>query len=180
AELAVIGAEGVAPAQQEEPTQPAQSAQEQPAQAPAPAPSEPPAAQQAPQSDRQAAQPSPVATTAVVQPDQPAQGAEPEAVPRSTDGGTTSEGDGSGGKYVTPLVRKLAAEHGIDLSTLRGTGVGGRIRKQDVLEAAEAKKAAAAAPAEQPAATAPSAAAAPTVEPSPLRGTTEKLSRMRK
>ena len=40
--------------------------------------------------------------------------------------------------YVTPLVRKLAAEHGVDLGSLKGTGVGGRIRKQDVLDAAEA------------------------------------------
>src|SRR5262249_39845603 len=40
------------------------------------------------------------------------------------------------GPYVTPLVRKLAAEHGIDLSSVTGTGVGGRIRKQDILTAA--------------------------------------------
>ncbi|RNE49523.1 2-oxoglutarate dehydrogenase, E2 component, dihydrolipoamide succinyltransferase, partial [Corynebacterium alimapuense] len=39
--------------------------------------------------------------------------------------------------YVTPLVRKLADKHGIDLSTVEGTGVGGRIRKQDILAAAE-------------------------------------------
>ena len=39
--------------------------------------------------------------------------------------------------YVTPLVRKLAEKHGVDLSTVEGTGVGGRIRKQDVLAAAE-------------------------------------------
>ena len=39
--------------------------------------------------------------------------------------------------YVTPLVRKLAAENGVDLSALSGSGVGGRIRKQDVLAAAE-------------------------------------------
>jgi 2-oxoglutarate dehydrogenase E2 component (dihydrolipoamide succinyltransferase) len=88
------------------------------------------------------------------------------------------------GTYVTPLVRKLAKEHGVDLGSLTGTGVGGRIRKQDVLEAAEAAKKAAAAPA--PAAPAPAAAApaAPTPKapaaPSPVRGTTEKLSRMRK
>jgi 2-oxoglutarate dehydrogenase E2 component (dihydrolipoamide succinyltransferase) len=44
--------------------------------------------------------------------------------------------DGADGPYVTPLVRKLAAEHGIDLATVTGTGVGGRIRKQDVLDAA--------------------------------------------
>jgi pyruvate dehydrogenase E2 component (dihydrolipoamide acetyltransferase) len=44
--------------------------------------------------------------------------------------------DGTDGPYVTPLVRKLAAEHGIDLATVTGTGVGGRIRKQDILDAA--------------------------------------------
>ncbi|KWX01731.1 Dihydrolipoamide acyltransferase component of branched-chain alpha-keto acid dehydrogenase complex [Carbonactinospora thermoautotrophica] len=65
---------------------------------------------------------------------------------------------------MTPLVRKLAAEHGVDLSTVKGTGVGGRIRKQDVLDAAKAKQAA----------QAPAAA-----EPSPLRGRTEKMSRLR-
>ena len=61
---------------------------------------------------------------------------------------------------MTPLVRKLAAEHEVDLGAVQGTGVGGRIRKQDVIAAAEAKKAAAAAPAVAPAA-APSAAARP-------------------
>jgi 2-oxoglutarate dehydrogenase E2 component (dihydrolipoamide succinyltransferase) len=80
-------------------------------------------------------------------------------------------------------VRKLATEHGVDLSSLRGTGVGGRIRKQDVLDAADAatkaKEAAAAQPA--PAAAAPSAAApaAQAAAPSPLRGRTEKMSRLR-
>jgi pyruvate dehydrogenase E2 component (dihydrolipoamide acetyltransferase) len=76
------------------------------------------------------------------------------------------------GPYVTPLVRKLAAEHGVDLATVNGTGVGGRIRKQDVLEAARAAResAPAAAPAapEPPAApppAAPAAAAAPPAAP---------------
>src|SRR5205823_6040930 len=83
---------------------------------------------------------------------------------------------GEDGGYVTPLVRKLASEHRVDLSKLRGTGVGGRIRKQDVLEAAERERAAAAAkPEPAPAKAAP--AAKP--EPSPLRGRTEKLTRMR-
>ncbi|MBS2550140.1 2-oxoglutarate dehydrogenase, E2 component, dihydrolipoamide succinyltransferase, partial [Catenulispora sp. NL8] len=77
--------------------------------------------------------------------------------------------------YVTPLVRKLAAEHGVDLASVTGTGVGGRIRKQDVIDAAKAQ-ANAAAPAASPAA-APAAKAA--VTPSPLRGRTEKLTRMR-
>jgi 2-oxoglutarate dehydrogenase E2 component (dihydrolipoamide succinyltransferase) len=84
---------------------------------------------------------------------------------------------------VTPLVRKLAKEHDVDLGSLNGTGVGGRIRKQDVLAAAEAAKQAAAAPApqapaEQPAAAAP-AARAPAPEVSTLRGTTKKMSRLR-
>ncbi|MFC5021026.1 2-oxoglutarate dehydrogenase, E2 component, dihydrolipoamide succinyltransferase, partial [Streptomyces coeruleoprunus] len=83
------------------------------------------------------------------------------------------------GAYVTPLVRKLAAENGVDLASVKGTGVGGRIRKQDVLAAAEAAKAAAAAPA--PAAAAPAAAKkAPALEVSPLRGQTVKMTRMRK
>jgi 2-oxoglutarate dehydrogenase E2 component (dihydrolipoamide succinyltransferase) len=72
----------------------------------------------------------------------------------------------------------LAAEHGVDLSTVKGTGVGGRIRKQDVLAAAEAKKKAAQAPAaaSAPAAPAPAAAASPLAH---LRGTTQKASRIR-
>jgi 2-oxoglutarate dehydrogenase E2 component (dihydrolipoamide succinyltransferase) len=79
------------------------------------------------------------------------------------------------GSYLTPLVRKLAAEKGVDVATVTGTGVGGRIRKEDVLAAAEAK--AAPAPA---AAAAPAKAPAAKLEVSPLRGTTEKMSRLRK
>ena len=76
--------------------------------------------------------------------------------------------------YVTPLVRKLANEKGVDLSTLSGSGVGGRIRKEDVLEAAEkAAAASASTSASAPAASAP-------VEVSPLRGTTVKMTRLRK
>ncbi|WP_089157304.1 2-oxoglutarate dehydrogenase, E2 component, dihydrolipoamide succinyltransferase [Micromonospora sp. NBS 11-29] len=112
----------------------------------------------------QAAQPS-APTTPPQRPTAPAQG-----------GGEEAAG------YVTPLVRKLAAEHGVDLGSLSGTGVGGRIRKQDVLEAAEKAKAAQAAPA-QPAAAEPAAKApaqpAAKPQPSSKRGTTEKLPRIR-
>ncbi|RNG14344.1 2-oxoglutarate dehydrogenase, E2 component, dihydrolipoamide succinyltransferase, partial [Streptomyces botrytidirepellens] len=80
------------------------------------------------------------------------------------------------GAYVTPLVRKLAAENGVDLGTVKGTGVGGRIRKQDVIAAAEAAKAAAQTQAPAPAAAAPKAKQ----EVSPLRGQTIKMPRMRK
>ncbi|QSR30866.1 2-oxoglutarate dehydrogenase, E2 component, dihydrolipoamide succinyltransferase [Nocardioides sp. S5] len=87
--------------------------------------------------------------------------------------------------YVTPLVRKMADQHGVDLGSVQGTGVGGRIRKQDVLDAAAAAKeaqqeqAAPTAPA-APAAAAPATAAPASASPSPLRGTTEPLSRLRK
>jgi 2-oxoglutarate dehydrogenase E2 component (dihydrolipoamide succinyltransferase) len=81
---------------------------------------------------------------------------------------------------VTPLVRKLAAEHDVDLTGLRGTGVGGRIRKQDVLEAAKARQEQAAPAAPAPAAAGTAPAAGPAATPSPLRGTTEKMSRLRK
>ncbi|MER5410200.1 2-oxoglutarate dehydrogenase, E2 component, dihydrolipoamide succinyltransferase, partial [Streptomyces sp. NPDC002769] len=86
---------------------------------------------------------------------------------------------GDDGAYVTPLVRKLAAENGVDLAAVKGTGVGGRIRKQDVIAAAEAAKAAAAAPAPA-AAAAPAAKKAPVLEASPLRGQTVKMPRIRK
>ncbi|MET4926158.1 2-oxoglutarate dehydrogenase, E2 component, dihydrolipoamide succinyltransferase, partial [Streptomyces sp. PSRA5] len=87
-------------------------------------------------------------------------------------------GSGDDGAYVTPLVRKLAAENGVDLASVKGTGVGGRIRKQDVVAAAEAAKAAAQAPA--PAAAPAAASKAPKLEVSPLRGQTVKMPRMRK
>jgi 2-oxoglutarate dehydrogenase E2 component (dihydrolipoamide succinyltransferase) len=82
------------------------------------------------------------------------------------------------------LVRKLAADNNVDLGSLKGTGVGGRIRKQDVLDAAKAAQEAAAAPAPAaaPAAAAPSAPSAPAASApsvSPKRGTTEKMSRLR-
>jgi pyruvate dehydrogenase E2 component (dihydrolipoamide acetyltransferase) len=73
--------------------------------------------------------------------------------------------------YVTPLVRRLAQQQGVDLASIKGSGVGGRIRKEDVLKAAEKPAAPAAAPA---------APAAPKLEASPLRGTTQPMSRLRK
>ena len=94
------------------------------------------------------------------------------------------DGDGGGASYVTPLVRRLAAEHGVELSQVHGTGVGGRIRKQDVLDAARDGDAApqrqerpsAPPPQQQP--SRPAASAQPTPDTS-LRGRTEKLSRLR-
>ena len=98
--------------------------------------------------------------------------------PTATAGALRTESDG----YVTPLVRKLAAQHGVDLASITGTGVGGRIRKQDVLDAAAAASQPAPQPTAPAAATTPvptvtATAAAPAV--SRVRGTTEKMSRLR-
>ena len=82
--------------------------------------------------------------------------------------------------YVTPIVRKLAAESGVDLNTVKGTGVGGRIRKEDILAAAP--KAVNTQAPTQISATPAATAQAPQkpVVASPLRGTTVKMSRLRK
>ncbi len=82
--------------------------------------------------------------------------------------------------YVTPIVRKLAAENGVDLTRVKGTGVGGRIRKEDVL-AAVARPVVPSASPSAPAVATPSAprTAAP-IAVSPLRGTTVTMSRLRK
>jgi pyruvate dehydrogenase E2 component (dihydrolipoamide acetyltransferase) len=87
--------------------------------------------------------------------------------PASSDAGEPSEGNLP---YVTPLVRKLAEKHGVDLSTVEGTGVGGRIRKQDVLAAADGGSAKESAPA-------PAKGVDP--EKAALRGTTQKVNRIR-
>jgi pyruvate dehydrogenase E2 component (dihydrolipoamide acetyltransferase) len=170
AELAVIGAAGGAPA----------SAPAAPAEAPAP--------KEAPAAPQQA-QPTPAeATTDTGQPGadygsggamptqsptsqpSPAQAVAPDPKPEPA----AAPADGNSSAYVTPLVRRLAAEHGVDLSTVKGTGVGGRIRKQDVQAAAAAAKPAPAASAAPSDAKIPSPAAS-----SALRGRTEKMSRLR-
>jgi len=97
--------------------------------------------------------------------------------PAQKSGNGKVDGDESAAGYVTPLVRKLAAENNVNLAELTGTGIGGRIRKQDVLDAAARQKEAAAKPAAAPAEK--PAPEKPKPTPSPLRGRTEKLSRMR-
>ncbi|MGY1828347.1 MULTISPECIES: 2-oxoglutarate dehydrogenase, E2 component, dihydrolipoamide succinyltransferase [unclassified Blastococcus] len=179
AQLAVIGSGasggGSAAPQQEAPEQEAPE-QEAPKQA-APAEPEPQAAPKAKQADPASEQPGgDYGASGALPSDSPTSAPAPQVAPQAP----APSGDGGGGQYVTPLVRRLAAEHGVDLNAVSGTGVGGRIRKQDVLAAAE--KPAPAAPA-QPAASAPSGGArtpSPAATPdTSVRGRTEKLSRLR-
>ncbi|MFE0925302.1 2-oxoglutarate dehydrogenase, E2 component, dihydrolipoamide succinyltransferase [Streptomyces mutabilis] len=164
------GAAAAAPSEAA-PAQEAPAAPAQPEPTPAPAPAAPAApAPQAPTAPapQQQTTPAPDPT-----PSAPAPAPAPAAAPAAPAAAQPVDD----GAYVTPLVRKLAAENGVDLSTVKGTGVGGRIRKQDVITAAEAAKAAAPAPA---AAAAAPAKKAPTLEASPLRGQTVKMPRIRK
>ncbi|WP_456788634.1 2-oxoglutarate dehydrogenase, E2 component, dihydrolipoamide succinyltransferase [Cellulomonas sp. P5_C5] len=171
--LAVIGS-GSAPAAAPQESAPAEEKVEE--KAPEPAPETTPEPQTAPEPSAEqesaAATPAPVPATPTPAP-VPATPAAPPAAPSVS------------GTYLTPLVRKLAAEKGVDVASLVGTGVGGRIRKEDVLDAAakaEAEKAAAEAAKAAPAAAAPAAPAKPAAAVpavSPLRGTTEKASRLR-
>ncbi len=149
-ELAKIGDADAAAA-----STPAPEPKPEPAAAPAPAPAPKPAPAPAP-APASAPAPAPAA-----------------ASPAAASAAAASDGV----PYVTPLVRKLASENAVDLTTVKGTGVGGRIRKQDVLAAAEAKKT----PAPATAPSAPASASAP-VSPGPmahLRGTTQKANRIR-
>ncbi|GAB3093315.1 2-oxoglutarate dehydrogenase, E2 component, dihydrolipoamide succinyltransferase [Isoptericola nanjingensis] len=160
--LAVVGS-GAAPAA-EKPAEPSPAKAPEPVGAPS-KPEEPAPAPEKPAEEKPAAVEKPAPA-----PQEPAQ---PE--PAAEKPAQSAPGKGS---YLTPLVRKLAAEKGVDVSSLQGTGVGGRIRKEDVLAAAE--KAAAPAPAAAAPAAAPAAKAPATLPVSPLRGTTEKMSRLRK
>ncbi len=134
----------------------------------------------------------------------PVSSAPPQPSYEPVPAGPAPTADGAESPYVTPLVRKLAAEHDIDLASITGTGVGGRIRKQDVLDAAR-ERLGGQAPRPAPAPVQPQQpGAAPVVQPvqpvqpppappvapgppapktvpapSGLRGTTERLSRAR-
>ena len=130
-----------------------------PAAPPAAAPPAPPAAPVAP--------PAPVAAPPAVA--TPAPAPAPTTAPAAPAGLPEPVPTGSRAMpYVTPIVRKLANDHGVDLASVTGTGVGGRIRKEDVLAKAGGSAT-------------PAPAAAPTVvEASALRGTSVPMSRLRK
>ncbi|KAA1423547.1 2-oxoglutarate dehydrogenase, E2 component, dihydrolipoamide succinyltransferase [Mumia zhuanghuii] len=161
-QLALIGAAGgAAPSKDSAPEAEAEQAPEpeaapEPEQAPEPEPEPKQEQQQAPAEPKQAPQaekPAPAAAEA------------PAAAPSAV--------KPDGRQYVTPIVRKLAEREGVSLDDVEGTGVGGRIRKQDILDAAAKARAAAEAPAAAPAA----AASGPDV--SGLAGTVKKANRIR-
>jgi pyruvate dehydrogenase E2 component (dihydrolipoamide acetyltransferase) len=184
-ELAVIGDAGEAPAAEAAPVaEPAAPAPEAPAEPAAPTPAP---VVEAPVAAVPAPAPAPAATPlAPPTAPAPAPAVEPPAAVADDD-------DDPAGTYVTPLVRKLASEHGVDLATITGTGVGGRIRKSDVLAAAESAPISTASPV-QTASPAPSApapvapantppasvrTAAPAASAPTQRGHVEPMSRMR-
>ncbi|MCA0294229.1 MAG: 2-oxoglutarate dehydrogenase, E2 component, dihydrolipoamide succinyltransferase [Actinobacteria bacterium] len=180
--LAVIGSAAAAPAAPAPAPAPAAAAPAAPAPVAAPVPA--PVAAPAPE---------PVAAPAPAPAPAPAAAPAPTAAAPAPARRAAEDSPDAG--YVTPLVRKMAEASGVDLGSVTGTGVGGRIRKQDVLAAADAAKKAAeeaarkaaeeaARPAAAPAAAAPaaapvaSAAAAPSADGT-KRGTTEKMTRIR-
>jgi len=216
-------AEAAVPTPQAQPAPPAPSGQT-PGYAPPPAYGQPPSygqppayAQPAPQTDQPAAQTDqPAAQTEAPQAAREPAPSQPSA-PSGQNGSAASPGSpaeatsaedyppptplptGGETSYVTPLVRKLAAEHAVDLDEVTGTGVGGRIRKQDVIEAARTQRAAQQAaqaqeaespqPAQAPQEAQPeptgqgvsrsTAPARPAVVPSSVRGTTQRMTRPR-
>jgi pyruvate dehydrogenase E2 component (dihydrolipoamide acetyltransferase) len=183
--------------QERQPAQPQQQAQRgqqewQPAQSQHQAQ---PVQQEQQQAQAQQAPPAPAAPAAAPPTQAPPAPVQPVAA--SAPAHAPADDDEVAGTYVSPLVRKLASEHGIDLNSLTGTGVGGRIRKSDVLAAADAAaqaRAEAEAAAAKPAAPTPAAPVAPAgqvatsapagpgrsaLQAAELRGQTVKLSRLR-
>jgi len=184
--LAVIGEAGAAAGSSPEAAPgPAPGAEPQPEPQREPEPQPEPEAEHEPEPEAEP-EPKPESEPKVAAPGAKEDGRPEQRSPAGATSAARPTVNDSDTTYLTPLVRKLAKEHDVDLASLNGTGVGGRIRKQDVLAAAEAAKQAAAAQASEapaPEAQAEPAAGAPPQAPaaeiSTLRGTTEKMSRLR-
>jgi pyruvate dehydrogenase E2 component (dihydrolipoamide acetyltransferase) len=165
--LAIVGEGAVAAAAPAAPETPAVTPPAPVAEPVAPAPVAPVAQPAAP---APAAPVAPVAPVAQVAPAAPVAPPAPVAQPAAP--APVVQASESDPNYITPIVRKLASDMGVDLARVQGTGVGGRIRKEDVLALAVA-------PTTSSAPSAPAAAHTPAAA-SPLRGTTEAMSRLRK
>ena len=184
--LAVIGEAGAAAGSSPEAAPgPAPGAEPQPEPQREPEPQPEPEAEHEPEPEAEP-EPEPESEPKVAAPGAKEDGRPEQRSPAGATSAARPTVNDSDTTYLTPLVRKLAKEHDVDLASLNGTGVGGRIRKQDVLAAAEAAKQAAATQASEapaPEAQAEPAAGAPPQAPaaeiSTLRGTTEKMSRLR-
>ncbi|MGO1522180.1 MAG: 2-oxoglutarate dehydrogenase, E2 component, dihydrolipoamide succinyltransferase [Nesterenkonia sp.] len=165
--LALVGSgsAGSAP-KSEEPTEEAAEVSQEKEEKPAPEPAEEPKEQQkpAPKEEPQKDQKAPPR-------EEPKQESQKTSTPAPGSGSSDSTAEG----YVTPLVRRLAKKEDVDLSQVKGTGVGGRIRKQDVLDAVEAKKSSAPAGGGE----APTKSAPQVQVDTTKRGTTEKAPRIR-
>ncbi|MBG6181127.1 2-oxoglutarate dehydrogenase, E2 component, dihydrolipoamide succinyltransferase [Arthrobacter sp. CAN_A1] len=173
--LAVIGSGGSAPAKAEGGPEPVAAAPSEEREEPV---AEPAKTEEAPKEEAPAPKEEAKPAAPKDAEDKPAEKKAAEEKPAEDKSG------GSDAAYVTPLVRRLAKDQGVDLQSVKGTGVGGRIRKQDVLEAAEAAKktaapAAASAPAAAPAPAPAPAPAQPSAEAAKLRGTVQKAPRIR-
>ncbi|GHD27386.1 dihydrolipoamide acetyltransferase component of pyruvate dehydrogenase complex [Nocardiopsis kunsanensis] len=165
AEIAVIGGEGDEPPMDSEAPAPARTE-------PTPGPESKPEPQPAAGTESEPESAAPASEEKGAGSEEEKAASTPSVDVGTLDGTGRSTGtDAATEAYVTPLVRKLASEHGVDLGRVQGSGVGGRVRKQDVLRAAEEQKSAAA----------PAASSAPrkTAADTSLRGRTEKLSRLR-
>ncbi|WP_353651021.1 2-oxoglutarate dehydrogenase, E2 component, dihydrolipoamide succinyltransferase [Nakamurella sp. A5-74] len=194
-QLAIIGSAGAAPAEKSEPEpqpepepapEPAPELKPEPAAAPAPPAS-------APTVDSGGAGSSyagPAAEDETIQDVEPTAPPAPPAAPVASPAASPTQSlapKDTGGSYVTPVIRKLAHDNDVDLSSITGTGVGGRIRREDVVKAAQAAKESAAAPAAAapaapaPAADAPAGSSVPKPDEaaSALIGTTQKTPRIR-
>ena len=143
--------------------------------APAPTPPTPAAEPAQPVASQS---PTPAQPAAATTPAAPTPAPAPAPTPAAAPSQTAAEPSSDAARYVTPLVRKLATDNNVDLNQVTGTGVGGRIRKQDVLAfaAQQAQPQSSPQPAAERAAAAP---AAPTSALAHLRGTTAKASRIR-
>ncbi|EPD30562.1 2-oxoglutarate dehydrogenase, E2 component, dihydrolipoamide succinyltransferase [Gleimia europaea] len=152
--------------------QPEPEAEPAPAPAPTPAPAPAPTPEPAP-APTPAPAPAPTPEPAPNAQPEPAGTKKPEpAKPAQTD-------ISASGKYVTPIVRKLAKELGVDLANVTGQGIGGRIRKEDVLAAKEEADKRAATTAAPASSATPAAPKSTVIEDTTLRGTTQKMTRMR-